>query len=57
MVKVDQDKCIGCGMCAGMCPETFVMNAEGKAEVVDSKTTECSKNAAANCPVEAITAN
>lgn len=57
MVKVNQEKCIGCGMCAGMCPETFVMNADGKAEVIKTETTECAKNAAANCPVEAISAN
>ena len=57
MVKVDQDKCIGCGLCAGMCPETFAMGASGKSEVVKEETTDCAKNAAANCPVEAITAN
>lgn len=55
MVKVDQDKCIGCGLCAGLCPETFVMNADGKSEVVNPEVTACAKNAAANCPVEAIT--
>lgn len=55
MVKVDQNKCIGCGMCAGMCPETFQMNADRKSEVINDKVTDCAKNAAANCPVEAIT--
>ncbi len=57
MVKVDQEKCIGCGMCAGLCPETFVMGASGKAEVIKPELTDCAKNAAANCPVEAIIAN
>jgi ferredoxin len=57
MVKVDQEKCIGCGMCAGLCPETFVMGASGKAEVIKNETNECAKNAAANCPVEAIIVN
>ena len=57
MVKVDQNKCIGCGMCAGMCPETFIMSAMGKAEVVNSEASDCAKNAAANCPVEAISVN
>ena len=57
MVKVDQDKCIGCGLCAGMCPETFVMGASGKSEVIKEETTDCAKSAAANCPVEAIIAN
>lgn len=54
MVKVNEEKCIGCGMCSGMCPETFVMASSGKAEVIDPKVTECAKNAAENCPVEAI---
>lgn len=54
MVKVDQEKCIGCGMCAGLCPETFIMGSSGKAEVINDKTTDCSKNAAENCPVGAI---
>ena len=50
MVKVDKNKCIGCGMCAGMCPETFQMNLDGKAEVVIDAVTDCAKNAAENCP-------
>lgn len=55
MVKVNEEKCIGCGMCSGLCPETFVMGASGKAEVVNAEVTECANNAAENCPVEAIT--
>ncbi|MDP2944505.1 MAG: ferredoxin [bacterium] len=54
MVKVDKNKCIGCGLCAGMCPETFRMDLDGKSEVIKSEVTDCAKNAAANCPVEAI---
>jgi len=57
MVKVDSDKCIGCSMCAGLCPETFVMGASGKAEVIKNDVTDCAKNAAENCPVGAITVN
>ena len=55
MVKVDKNKCVGCGMCAGLCPETFVINADGKAEVINSEVTSCAKNAAENCPAAAIT--
>jgi ferredoxin len=57
MVKVDQNKCIGCGLCAGMCPETFVINLNGKSEVINSEVTDCAKNAAENCPVNAISVN
>ncbi len=54
MVKVNQEKCIGCGLCTNMCPETFTMNEEGKSEVINDKLTDCSKEAAAACPVSAI---
>jgi len=57
MVKVDKNKCIGCGLCAGMCPETFQMDLNGKSEVIKDEVTDCAKNAAANCPVEAISVN
>jgi len=57
MVKVNQEKCIGCGLCAGMCPDTFVMGASGKAEVIKTEASDCAKNAAENCPVEAISVN
>ncbi len=54
MVKVNEEKCIGCGMCSGMCPETFVMGASGKAEVINTEATKCASDAAENCPVGAI---
>lgn len=54
MVKVDKEKCIGCGMCVGLCPETFVLDADGKSEVLKDEVTACAKEAAANCPVSAI---
>lgn len=57
MVKVDQNKCIGCGLCAGMCPETFVIGADGKAEVIKEEVTTCAKDVVANCPVDAISVN
>lgn len=54
-IKVDQDTCIGCGTCAGLCPEVFKMNEEGKSEVIGEEDMECAKNAAQSCPVDAIT--
>ncbi|MFA5023832.1 MAG: ferredoxin [Patescibacteria group bacterium] len=54
MIKVDQKKCIGCGLCAGLCPETFRMNDAGKSEVINDQVTPCAKDAAEQCPVEAI---
>ncbi|MGB9612687.1 MAG: ferredoxin [Candidatus Margulisiibacteriota bacterium] len=55
MVSVDQALCIGCGVCVEMCPEVFVMTADGKAQAVKD---ECEihnlEEVAAACPVEAI---
>lgn len=58
MVKVDQDKCIGCGACSATCPEVFEMGDDGKAKVKkgadEKKNAKCIKEAIQNCPVEAI---
>lgn len=57
MVKVDKNKCVGCGLCAGSCPESFQMDLNGKAEVIKDEATSCAKEMAANCPVSAISIN
>jgi len=56
MVKVDKDKCIGCGACASTCPEVFEMSDNGKAQIKSNakKDAKCVKEAIKNCPVEAI---
>ena len=54
MVKVNQNGCIGCGLCVGLCPETFRMNDQGKSEVINDKVTDCVKNAVEACPVQVI---
>lgn len=56
IIKINQEKCIGCGTCAALAGETFKMNEEGKAEVLpdpkdDKETIEM---AAASCPVDVI---
>lgn len=56
MIKVDQEKCIGCGLCVGMCPEVFRMNADGKSEEITQEDSACAQNAVASCPVNAISA-
>jgi ferredoxin len=56
MIKVDQDKCIGCGLCVGICPEVFQMNADGKSEVLKQSDSADAQNALASCPVNAISA-
>ena len=52
--KVDQDTCIGCGLCVGCHSSIFELNDDGKATVVaDGDETEVD-DAIANCPVQAI---
>lgn len=53
-IKVDQTKCIGCGMCANLCPNVFKINSQGKSEVISTKDVDCARNAANSCPVGAI---
>ena len=57
-IKVDQEKCIGCGICAGTCPDVFELTAEGKARVKADADLEKDKDkiaeAISSCPVEAI---
>lgn len=58
--KVDQGKCIGCGLCVGLAEKVFRMSEEGKAEIFG----ECDgwegcegkiQEAIDSCPLQAIT--
>lgn len=54
---VDQDTCIGCSLCCGMCDAVFRMNDDGKAEAYQAATEENQsdvQNAIDSCPVSAI---
>ena len=54
MVKVDEEECIGCGLCETICPGVFKMK-NGKAKTVSNKVDNKCKEAADSCPVQAIT--
>ncbi len=54
MIKIDKNKCIGCGLCANMCPEAFKMNNDNISVVISEKNIDCAKEAAEACPVKAI---
>ncbi len=54
---VDQNDCIGCGLCVATAPDIFVMNENGKAQAI-TETTEKNhqlvREAIEGCPVGAI---
>ncbi|HKP30683.1 MAG TPA: patatin-like phospholipase family protein [Gemmatimonadales bacterium] len=57
-VRVDQEKCVGCGLCAAMNPRVFAMDEHGKAMVRmrEWTTTPLGDVAVRICPTSAISA-
>lgn len=57
-IKVDKNKCIGCGMCMTIAPEAFELGKDGKAQVKFMPTGQEPeakiKEAVDSCPVNAI---
>jgi len=56
-VKVDPDLCTGCGLCEDTCPDIFEMGddtATVKVETVPEDLEDCARQAAEDCPAEAI---
>lgn len=52
--KINEDLCIGCGLCESICPNVFKLE-EGKAKVIDEECKNCNcQEAAENCPANAI---
>jgi len=56
-LKLDEQKCIGCGMCEVVCPHAVFKVPAAKAVILDiDACIECGA-CAMNCPVDAISVN
>ena len=55
-IEVDRALCFGFGDCVDTAPDVFVLDDEGKAEVIDPDAASVDEiaEAAQNCPVDAI---
>ena len=54
---VSNDLCTGCGLCVSTCPDVFEMAGDVagvKGDAVPEAAEDTAKEAAQNCPVEAI---
>lgn len=57
IAEIRGELCTGCGLCPETCPEVFSMNgdtAKAIKEEIPAEFEECSKQAADECPVNAI---
>lgn len=63
-IKLEREKCIGCGSCAAICPKYFELQDDGKssikgavkqdAEELEVEKIECAESAVEACPVQCI---
>ena len=55
--QVNEELCVGCGLCVDICPDLFVMDedkAKVKIDSVPENSVESCQKAKGDCPVEAI---
>ncbi len=55
-ITQEREKCIGCGMCASVCPANWEMKEDGKSSPKKTELDDigCNKEAEDNCPVQII---
>ena len=58
MKYIVNDDCIGCGLCAGICPAVFSMTEDGTASAIKAEVPatvqDSAEEAKDGCPVSAI---
>ena len=54
IIQIDEEKCIGCGLCANACKQSAIQIIDGKAKVVRDDYCDGLGNCLPVCPVEAI---
>lgn len=61
IANVNQDTCIGCGLCVTTCPQIFELNADHLAQAkqtpIPGEIEASAIDARDNCPTEAIDIN
>ena len=63
-IKLEREKCIGCGSCAAICARYFEMTDDGKSHIkganrqgteeLEVAKLDCAESAAEACPVQCI---
>lgn len=63
-IKLEREKCIGCGSCQALCPKYFEIIDDGKSSIkgaaksdiqeLETSKLECAESAAEACPVQCI---
>ncbi|MEM2707824.1 MAG: ferredoxin [Candidatus Pacearchaeota archaeon] len=56
-VKIDKEKCIGCGSCVSICDNFYIKNGKAnvKKEIINEEEYDKNLEAAELCPTNAIT--
>ena len=54
-IIVDENACVGCGLCVNICADVFELGSDGIAKVKTHECADCDlHDVASQCPVNAI---